>query len=164
MGRRRRSEMRNAGVVVLCLAMCLLTVADANADTTYGCSWKYGVKGDAGKVKDRDYEVCTFRSNGTFSSGPIQNGTWSKVGKKFTASISQADVQRILDKVFGAGKVNVTQIRQTTYKLKEDDKGPGKIGKLKFALKMRIHCTIPDLDIVDGHADIKVKFSGRELP
>ena len=156
--------MRNAGLVVLCFAVCLLAATDAAADTSYGCSWKYSLKGDGGQAKDREYNVCTFRSNGTFSSGPIQNGTWSKNAKgKFTASISQADVQRILDKMFGAGVVNVTSIRQTKYKLKEDNKG-SKTGKLKFQMKMRIHVTVPSEGIFDGHTDIKIKFSGRELP
>ena len=156
--------MKTVRLFLAFVAVCALTVGDAAADTSYGCSWKYSLKGDGGQAKDREYNVCTFRANGTFSSGPIQNGTWSKNAKgKFTASISQADVQRILDKMFGAGVVNVTSIRKTTYKLKEDDKGP-KTGKLKFSMKMRIHVTVPSEGIFDGHTDIKVKFSGRELP
>ena len=86
-------------------------------------------------MKDRDYEVTTFRDNGTFASGPIQNGTWSKVGKKFTAAISQADVQRVVDQLNGGPGINVTSTRRTTYKLKEDDKGPHKTGKLKFSIE-----------------------------
>ena len=156
--------MRNAGLLVLCLAVCLLAAADAGADTTYGCSWKYSAKGEGVKVKDRDYEVTTFRDNGTFASGPIQNGTWSKVGKKFTAAISQADVQRVVDQLNGGPGINVTSIRRTTYKLKEDDKGPHKTGKLKFSMKMRVHINIPSEGLFDVHLDIKVKFSGRELP
>ncbi|MFH1732351.1 MAG: hypothetical protein ABIF82_11975 [Planctomycetota bacterium] len=156
--------MRVTGLTVLCLAACLLVSAGAIADTTYGVKWKYSAKGEGAKEKGAELDVCTFRSNGTFASGPIQNGTWNKTGKKFTASISQADVQRILDQLFGTGVVNVTQIRETKYGLKEDDKGPHKTGKLKFQVKMRIHCTIPSQGIFDGHMDIKVKFSGRELP
>jgi len=157
--------MRIGGLTVLCLAVCLLVAASAIADTTYGVKWKYSAKGEGAKKKGAELDVCTFRANGTFQSGPIQNGTWSKCPKgKFTASISMADVQRILDKLFGAGVVNVTQIGKTKYKLKEDDKGPDKTGKLKFQMKMRIHCTIPSQGIVDGHMDIKVKFSGVEMP
>lgn len=156
--------MRVTGLTVLCLAACLLVSASAIADTTYGVKWKYSAKGEGAKAKGAELDVCTFRSNGTFASGPIQNGTWSKVGKKFTASISAADVQRIVNQLFGTGVVNLTGIRQTKYGLKEDDKGPGKTGKLKFQMKMRIHCAIPSQGIVDGHMDIKVKFSGVEMP
>jgi len=155
--------MRIGGLTVLCLAACLLVSASAIADTTYGVKWKYSAKGEGQKENKTEVDVCTFRSGGTFASGPIQNGTWSKTGKKFTASISKADVQRILDRLFGAGVVNVTEIRETKYKLKEKSKC-GKLGKLKFQMKMRIHCTIPSQGITDGHMDIKVKFSGVELP
>jgi len=150
--------------VGLVLGLCLVAASTAVADTTYGVKWKYSAKGEGLKEKGAELDVCTFRSNGTFQSGPIENGTWAKNPKgKFTAQISAADVQRIIDKLFGPGVVNVTQIRQTTYKLKEDDKG-AKTGKLKFSMKMRIHCTIPGMGIFDGHMDIKVKFSGKELP
>ena len=150
-------------IVVLVIVLCALAPHAAHADTVYGVIWKYSAKGEGEKEKGVEGDVCTFRANGTFQSGPIEDGTWARDAKgKLTAQISQADVQRILDKLFGAGVVNVTQIRQVRYKLKEDDKG-AKLGKLKFQMKMRIHCTIPSLGIWDGHMDIKVKFSGREL-
>jgi len=159
-----RRVVRMGLVLGLAVALFLSVVPTANADTTYGCSWKYSAKGEGVKVKDRDFEVTTFRDNGTFASGPIQNGTWGKNAKgKFTASISQADVQRIVDQLGGAG-ITVTSIRQVVYKLKEDDKGPHKTGKLKFSMKMRVHVNIPSEGLFDVHLDIKVKFSGRELP
>ena len=151
---------------MLCLAVCLLAAADAAAatDKTYGVVWKFSAKAGTVKEKATDANVCTFRSNGTFASGPIQNGTWASDGHgKFTAGISVADVQRIVDQLAGGPGINVTSIRQVKYKLKEDDKG-AKVGKLKFQMKMRVHVNIPSEGIVDGHLDIKVKFSGRELP
>jgi len=115
-----RRVVRMGLVLGLAVALFLSVVTTANADTTYGCSWKYSAKGEGVKVKDRDYEVTTFRDNGTFASGPIQNGTWGKNAKgKFTASISLADVQRITDQLNGGPGINVTSIRQVVYKLKE---------------------------------------------
>jgi hypothetical protein len=158
-----RRWMRVCGLVVAVFLVGAMLLSAAGADTIYGTKWKYSAKPEKAtglhKEKAVDLNVCTFRDNGTFQCGPIQNGTWWTDPKgKFQANISMGDMQRILNALYGPGAPTITSVRQTRYKLKEKEGKPGKKkGKLKFQLKARVHVS------GDLHVDIKVKFSGIEL-
>ena len=151
--------MRNQAV--LSVILVLLLGATAFADTSYATKWKFSAKPEKGgllPVKKSILEVCTFRDNGTFSCGPILNGTWMRDAKgKFTAGVAQSDLQRILDNLYGAGTATITSVRMSTFKLKQKLGKNGKPGKLSFSLKVRVHYN------GDTHMDIKLKFKGLEL-
>ena len=94
------------------------------------------------KRKDVDSGTMTVYDDGTFSTGGglIQDGTWWVDAKgKTAASITQADLQRMLDAAYGSGNAVISSVRRLTSKMKIKPGKKGKPGKVSFSFKARVH-------------------------
>ncbi|MBK9384925.1 MAG: hypothetical protein IPN34_08930 [Planctomycetes bacterium] len=130
--------------------------------TPYEVSWQVQTKPNQGsiyaKLKSTWQHEGLVRSNQSFASGPLREGAWDLDARgKAMAVLSIADLQRIVDDVYGSGAVVLRAVRDLRTKLKLVPGRPGKPARLQLAFQFRADFGW------DGEIQVKGKLAGTEI-
>ncbi len=105
----------------------------------YQVDWKLSVKPDraSGLASSTTtlQSSCSVENNGTFTAGPIQEGTWTRDARgKLQGTISTADLQRIVNSIYGPGAATLESVLLAKTKLKITPGRTPQPGKIQFSM------------------------------
>lgn len=139
----------------------LTVLCGGAANTNYNIAWKVSTKPGSASgfpaFKGAEGGTCVVANTGTFEADFLEDGTWINDARgKAQAAVSLADMQRLMDDIYGNGLVTLESFVKTKVKLTPKAGKNGAPGKIK--------CSISATLLFNGGQVIKVKaaFSGLE--
>jgi hypothetical protein len=116
---------------------------DGIREHDYAVTWKYATKPDKTSallpLKGTTTGACNLNAAGTYAAPPITAGTFARDSRgKILPNVAQADLQQVLDDLYGAGNAPIDSVVSAVAKLTQTFGKNGRPGKVKYSLKAQV--------------------------